>query len=273
MRARELPDPMGIRKSALAAAALLTASLVLPTPLHAQEPNLYFHPHAWLADLSGTGYTGGGGGIRDFDIEESFDLDTGRTVPSFEFFLRSGKNRFIIGWNRGSYEGSGRLSSPIDFAGRVFPAASGGGSTLHTEFDYDIKQFIYGRPFFDSKTVAAGFLLGVDTYRIESDLRMSGICSEDVSVNSSLPTFGAYITYYPVRTVRLYAQARGMSLDRGNVDSRLLDWYGVVEYLFIGQSFALSVGYRSTDLEAEEDRSTRFDLKQKGVFTGFVIKF
>ena len=253
--------------------ALGFAALSGITPLSAQEPNLYFHAYAWLSGLSGGGHTGGGGGNREFDLEDTLDVDTGKTVPSFEFFIRSGKHRFIVGWSHGAYTGEGALSSSLDYDGRVFPPASSGGSELRSEIDYDLRKLLYARPFFDGRKLTAGILVGVDAYSVESDLRMNGIGSSEVRLKSSVPVVGACMTFYPFRTLRIYGEARGMSIDRGNVDTRFVEWYFGGEWLFIGQSFALSAGYRYTDLQAEDGGRNRFDLRQKGIYTGFVIKF
>ncbi len=251
------------------AACLLVAALASCFPSRAEEPNIYVHPSLWLADLSGDGHTGSGGVGREFDVAETFGLETDQSVPSLEAFLRFGRSRFILGWNKGSYEGRNRLDADLIYKGTLFPQALG---TIRTEFDYDRRRLLYGRPFFDGKTSAAGLLFGLDAYRIDSGVAMRGVGSREVDLDSTVPVLGASITILPRRALRLYAEAVAMSINRGGVASRLVEGYGVAEYLFIANTFALSLGYRYASLEAEDEGRARFDLKQSGLFTGFAIK-
>jgi hypothetical protein len=258
--------PSRRRGSLLAAAA---AAALLPAAPAAEEGNLQVAPSYWLADLSGDGHTGRGARNQRFDVAGTFGLDTGESVPSLEAFLRIGRSRLILGWNRGAYEGSERLRADLVYKNATFMQ----GGRLLSEFDYERRRILYGRPFMDRKRLAAGFLVGLDAYRIDAGLRMRGVGSQEVDLDSTVPALGASLTFYPYPSLRLYAEAEAMSLDRGGVDSRILEAYGDVQYFFLGRNLAVALGYRYADLKAEDENRARFELKQQGTFTGLVIRF
>ncbi len=264
-----MSNPGSERRSArcLAAAA---AILLLPAaaPASAVEPNIYLHPAVWFANLTGDGETGHGGGMREFDVDETLGLNTDETVPSFDGFVRSGKSRFILSWNHGGYDGDNRLDDDLDFKGTTFPS----GGKLKSEVDYDRRRVLYGRPMVDMKRSAVGFLIGIEAYDIDSHLMMKGTGRASASLDSKIPIVGASYTFHPTPGVRLYAEATGSSWERGGIDSKLLDAYGGAEYTFLAQALAISIGYRYSFLDGEEKDSEKFNFRQEGVFAGLALK-
>ncbi len=261
------PDSGGRRVRHFAAAA---AILVSPgaAPAFAVEPNLYLHTAAWFASLSGDGETGSGGGSREFDVDETLGLDTDETVPSFDGFIRWEKNRVLLSWNHGSYSGDNRLEDDLDFKGLTFAA----GGKLKSELDYDRRRVLYGRPIVDMKRFSIGYLIGIEAYDIEADLRMQGTGEASASLDSKVPLLGASYLFSPAPGLRFYAEATGISWERAGVDSKVLNAYGSVEYTLLGQALALSLGYRYALLDGEEKDAEQFLLKQKGLFAGLVLR-
>lgn len=256
-----------LRPAALRAATALACLLAGAPAADAVEPNIHLHPSVWLANLTGDGETGGGGSSREFDVDETLGLDTDETVPSFDGFVRVGKSRFILSWNRGGYDGDNRLDDDLGFKGITFPA----GGKLRSEVDYDRRRALYGRPIVDMKRAAVGFLIGVEAYDVEAHLRMQGIGRPEASLDSKVPIVGASFTFHPTAGVRLYAEATGISWERGGIDSKLLDAYGAAEYTFLGQALAVSLGYRYAFLNGEEEDSEKFVFRQEGLFVGLVL--
>lgn len=257
-----------MQRPILAAAAALAAAVLSIVPASALEPNIYIAPTVWLADLDGNGHTGSGSPSEEFDVSDTFGFDTSRSVPSLEAFVRWGRNKIQLGFNKGAYSGDNRLDAPLDFDGTSFPA----NRTLHTEMDYDRRRLLYGRPSFEWRRSSLGFMLGLDSYRIRTHARMNSVGSETVSLNSKVPVLGVNMLYEPFPTLRIYGEALGMSLDRGGVHSRIFEGYAGADYLLIGQVVALTVGYRYATLNGDEQDEAKFDLKQKGLYTGFVIR-
>jgi hypothetical protein len=257
------------RLSGLAVLLAIPAACAASSSSFAEEANLEIAPSYWLSNLSGGGHTGSGARDERFDVSDTFGLDTSQSVPSLDGFIRFGKNRILLGLNHGTYDGSQNLSNDFVFNGTTFNQ----GGKLRSNLDYDRRRLLYGRPFLDAKVLAAGFLIGLDSYRIDSTERMNGVGSESVQLNSKVPVLGASVVFLPRPSLRLYAEVVAMSLNRGGVDSRIIDGYGEIEYYLIGQGLAISLGYRYADLKGEDKDRARFDLKQKGTFTGLVIRF
>jgi hypothetical protein len=239
------------------------------SPASAEEASLQIMPYYWNAELSGDGHTGQGNPIQEFDVADTLQVDTGESVPSVEFFIRFGMSRAIFGWNRGSYSGGGNLDADLEYDGLTFPQ----GGRVHSEFDFDRKRLVYGRPFTNGKKMAGGLLFGIDAYKIDSSVQMSGVGQREVNLDATLPVIGASIVYFPAPTFRVYGEFYGMYLNQGGTNSRIVEAYTDIEYYFIGQSFGLTFGYRYCHLEAEDEGEARFDLKQLGPFTGIVIRF
>ena len=63
-----------------------------------------------------------------------------------------------------------------------------------------------------------------------------------------------------------------IQLERGGVDSRMLSVYGVIEYSFLEDLLAVSLGYRYAFLEGEDEGRERFELEQEGTFAGLVLR-
>lgn len=263
-----IQSPLPLTRSFLRAAALLAAIAALCSGYAmAVEPNIYLAPSIWRSDLTGDGTTGEGLTSEQFDLENTFDLNTGDSVRAFEGFWRLGKNRFIFGLNNSSFEGRETLSDDLVFDGLTYPA----GGDLRTDMDYDRRRLLYGRPAHDGRQMAVGYLVGLESYDIRTSLDMKGTGSRSVKLDSKVPVLGASLTYKPHAQFRIYGEVSGMVMERSGVSSRLLNSYASADYMLYNQLLWFTVGYRYNLLDASEDEESEFDLTQKGIFYGLVL--
>lgn len=260
----------GRSRARLSAAALLAALLVIGAgePARAVEPNVYLAPSIWSATATGEGDTGSGTNSEQFDYEDTLGLDNGDTFKAFEGFLRVGTSRYIFSYSGGNYEGDRKLDETLAFDNQTFPS----GTKIDSELNVDRKRYLYGRPMFDGKVVSFGYLLGWHEYSVETIVRASGFGSQRLDIDSGIPVIGATVTAYPIQTLRLYAELCGMSVDKGGVDSQVIEFYGVGEYS-LGKYVAIGLGYRYATLNADEEDEGSVDVKQIGPFTGLIVRF
>jgi hypothetical protein len=248
-------------------AAAIVAALSGPA-VHAVEPNIYINRGEWFSALSGNGTTGDSGPDRDFDLDQTFDLDLDSPVASLDSFLRVGRSRFLLSWTQGRNTGTNKLKDPLVFDGTTFPA----GDKLRTTTHLERWRAMYGRPLLNTAKLAIGFLAGLEDYIVEQDARASGTGSETVKVDSRVPIIGASLTWLPARFFRIYGEATGTNMSSGGVDSRLINAYVRAEYDLYADLLALSVGYHYAITEVQDEDEADFDLQQKGLTAGLTFK-
>ncbi|HXI03274.1 MAG TPA: hypothetical protein VNI57_08860 [Candidatus Saccharimonadales bacterium] len=232
------------------------------------EPNIYLQSSVWFANLGGNGTTGTAKSSRTFDVGDTLDLGGKEKVPSFDAFFRWGKSRVIFSWNKGSYSGDNHLHDDLGFNGLTFPA----GGKLRSDLDYDRRRLLYGRPLLDGKRLALGFLIGLESYRVDANLRMKGTGSGSSGLDSRVPVLGASLTLSLVPGLRIYGEATSTSWERSGIKSKLISAYGDIEYSFISDILAVTLGYRYSYLDADQPGEHSFVLRQEGAFAGLALK-
>jgi hypothetical protein len=252
-------------------AGLAAAAALLAAAQHslAVEPNVYINRGEWFAHSSGDGATGDSGSSGDFDFDETLDLNLDKEVASFDSFIRSGKSRFMFSWNQVRYSGENRLDDDLVFEGDTYPA----GDKLRSAMHYDRWRLLYARPIVDGKEMAAGFLAGIEDYRVEHDVDMSGQPSNTAKIDSRVPILGGSFTWLPIPFLRVYGELTGMSLKRGDTRSKLLNALVRVEYDLYAELLAISLDYRTAYMDAEEEDEAQYDIQQRGVGVGLTLKF
>jgi len=248
--------------------------LLLSSPAGAVEPNLYVSWGLWQSRLGGDGRTGSGPTADGFDWDSTLGIDTTESIPTYEIFAQTEGYKLILNKEVGDYSGSTTLGRDLVFGGATLPR----GRKIDSDLEVKHRRLLFGRPILDDKRLAVGFLVGVDTYRVDTKIEFpragggSGIRNEEI--RSRLPVVGASLTFYPTQHLRIYGQLTGMSLERGGVDTKCYSGYAVAEYAIVGDFLAISLGYRYTDLKAEDTtEDVRFDAKQDGKYAGLVLRF
>ena len=267
--ARFLPALRVAPGSAVAALVAVSISFAASSSALAVEPNLYIAPSAWASALSGNVATGNGASNEEFGLESTVGLDGTATTPSFEGFFRYGPNRYIFAWNRTDLTGSEHIDRTLVFQGETYPA----GALVHSELDYDRWRALYGRPITDGKTVAFGYLLGIESYEIDVGLKSFGVGKEHAKIDALIPLLGVSLTYVPAKKLRIYGELLGMATQRGGVDSKIFQAQVAVDYVITREILAISAGYRYLTMASDDDDEAEFELRQKGVTTGLVFRF
>jgi hypothetical protein len=250
-------------------ALLLLALAASTSHLVAQEPNLYLAPALWHAGLSGTGQTGRGGSDERFNLGDDLGLDTGTSNRTLEFLFRFTRGSLEFGFSHGSHHSSTTLDNDLTFKNAFFPA----GSQVRSDLNYNHRKLLYGMPFAESKTFAAGLRVGLYQYRIDTEVRQSGTGSPDEILKSVVPILGANFTFSMTQKLRFHGEALVTSLDRGGVKSHVRDAYVAMDYALFREYAGLTVGYRYNNLSAEDSGRVKYDLSEKGEFFGIFAKF
>ncbi len=253
-------------KATLLAAIFVIACAGAASSTLAGEATLYLAPYGFMGNLGGGGQVADGGAGTDFDLEDTFGLDSEERLLGVDGFFHVAMFQFSFGYQENGYSGGSTLSQDLDFNGATFPA----GSNIRSEFDLKHYKGMVGLTF-GVPMVSFGFILGAHQIEVDTQISSSGLDEqEDFSI--PVPAVGVTFGVHPLKQLTIHGEASGMSAHVSGIEERMIDAYASMEYLFLGGKFGITAGYRYFDLEAsDDDQDNHVDLKMHGPYAGFAL--
>jgi hypothetical protein len=200
-------------------------------------------------------------------------VDDDYTSPYFNFIWRPTKRiRTILSYFGTRNSGTRTIGRDLTYDGVTFPA----GTSLHTEFEYDVYLANLGYSFVRTDQLTLGVGAGVHVVDIEVSFEGRGPRSGNQSafletsedVLAPVPNLWAYGAYAFSPKLALLGDFGWLSMSYGKYDGRLLALSANLEYRF-HKNFGIGAGYRILDLELDIEGSNfdhSYDLNLDGPF-------
>ena len=160
----------------------------------------------------------------------------------------------------------------------------GVGATLDSTLDADFLGIYYNYSFYNNGKIDAGINVGFSTYDFGLDLAgQAELIDEDgnpiggtefrstsESVVAPVPAYGIFLNSAIRKNVIFTFTSQGLHLDVGDIEGRVSDTRGTVEWFFL-KNFGVGGGVTNTNIEVQETGEDPFRVEYD--YGGFVFYF
>ena len=236
------------------------------TAAAAGEAHIYLAPYGFASRFTGDGQVSGNSSGTRFDLQDTLGIDPKDTMYGVDGFFKFLGSRIDFGYNKGSYQGSERLSSPLVFNNGTYSP----GERVRSDIDFTHYRLMYGFDF-GLKVVNVGFLIGGHLVDADATVKSSLSGREHDTLRAPVPAVGVTLGVHPISQLAIHAQVSGMSVTISNIKAKLIDGFAGVHYFPIPR-LGVMVGYRYLLVDAEDkDKQDKVNIRQRGPYAGIAL--
>jgi hypothetical protein len=210
--------------------------------------------------------TGRAGVGASVDFEDSFGMQSSKTVPAFLARMRLGERwRIEAEFFQLNRSGERRIDQEIRWGDNVYPV----NSEVRSRFDFYDLRVSAGYSIFKRKDKEIGVGLGLHVAAYDVSLSSNGIGEEQQDVTAPLPVISLFSQFALTDRWALAARVDRFSLSYENYDGSL----GAIGIDLLYQPFrylGVGVGYRGLFIDLEAEKSARH-LKVEQTFHGPLV--
>jgi hypothetical protein len=283
------------RSVLLAAVLIACAAPAVADPLEGQDhdsrvlSDKWYFSLGWFgADISTDVAFGFGEHVgTSIRLEDELQLDENKDSARFGFRYRfDRKHSIALGGFRLNRSSTSAIDDEIEIEG---PGGGEGvrfgvGATLDSTLDADFLGIFYNYSFYNNGKIDAGINLGLSTYDFGLELAgQAELIDEDgntiggtefrstsSSVLAPVPAYGIFMNYAIRKNVIFSFTSQGLHLDVGDIEGRVSDTRGTVEWFFL-KNVGVGGGVTNTNIEVQETGDDPFRVEYD--YGGFVFYF
>ena len=197
----------------------------------------------------------------DVDFEDDLGLDESNEVIRLDGHYRfAPRHRLEFSYLDLSREGKTVTRRPIILDDTFFPR----GSTLTTDFDYQVIKFAYAYSFRQTEKLDLSASAGM--YTLDYDLEVNSADGKHESADGTapFPMFGLHLDYRLSKDVYLSSSFEYFVIDRSDVEGELTDTSISMEFRPF-ENFGFGLGYNRVTIYAEDNDDDEFDYEYDGI--------
>ena len=201
------------------------------------------------------------------DFINTFAVDDKR-FRSYRTVAKAGKHK--VRFSRGDikYDATTTLTETVRFQGQTYTV----GIPTTAELDWTLTRIGYE---WDAVAGSRGFLgvfFDLQNNKMKAQLSAPGVTAEVFDRNIAVPTIGGAGRAYLTRYISITAEMTAFSWNRSDVIAKFRDFdvYGTAN---LGRNLGVEYGYRSLKVDYNIETTDIGDLKLKGPYLGFLIRF